>query len=120
MHTSYSYVDDQGDCINCLLPANIDPILVKYESHIKSFGFETFPLIDLMYNPDGRWNVMQVLDESGLFNIWDTDIRGFSPGHIFDDVWDTKYREKGTGLTLIEQLYTARGSQGAGVHYKLV
>ena len=78
--SSNSYVNDEGVCINCLLAENIDPLLVQYESHIKSFGYETLSLEDIEYNPQNLWPEKTMKDESTMYTSSITYVRGFSPG----------------------------------------
>ena len=79
MHTSSNF-NETGQCTDCLYAENVDPILVKYQSQIKSFGFETDGLRETEYNPTDIWNVKSVFDASTLYLKWYNDIRGFSPG----------------------------------------
>ena len=55
MYASSSYINETGDCVDCLLAENVDPILVKYQSQIKSFGYFTVPLDEIEYNPNGDY-----------------------------------------------------------------
>ena len=50
MHTDGGYYEE-GECIQCILAENVDPVLLKYKSEIKSFGYETIPMDWLEYNP---------------------------------------------------------------------
>ena len=114
------YINDEGVCINCLLAENIDPLLLQYESHIKSFGYETVNLEDVEYNPQNLWSEKTMKDESTMYTSSLTYVRGLSPAQVFEEILDVKYHDRESGLSLIEQLYTPRGSQGAGTYYQSV
>ena len=53
-----------------------------------------------------------------LYSSWSVAVVGLQPAEVFEDTFTPKYRDRDTGLTLIEQLYTARGSQGGGLYYE--
>ena len=91
-----SYNETTGDCYDCLLPENVDPILQKYQSQIKSFGYMTVYLDQLEYNPLDMWNIKQIWDMSTIYKSDDywTNVIGFSPGQIFEEIFDVKYRDK--------------------------
>ena len=79
----------------------------------------TVYLDQLEYNPLDMWNIKQIWDMSTIYKSDDywTNVIGFSPGQIFEEIFDVKYRDKQSGLSVVEQLYTAHGSQGVGTYY---
>ena len=43
-------------------------------------------------------------------------VYGMQPASVFEETFQVDYKDPTTGLSLIEQLYTARGSQGSGAY----
>ena len=74
------YWDHEGRCHGCIEADLFDPVLIKYEDHIKSFGYQTVSVNDIEYNPDLYWNVIYAHDLSLLYYRYNGAVTGLQPG----------------------------------------
>ena len=91
--------------------------MIEYADSIADWGYRTQDLDSAQENyidtvDDSHFKMS---DYSGM-NHHSVNVYGVSPSEIMSDMADIDYLSPETGLLPTEQLYTARGSQGAGVY----
>ena len=95
----------------------MEPILIEYEDQIEKYGFRTGRLAYLQYaGLDIKFNYpFAAITDFGRLNENFVYVYGIQPNEIMNDERSLEYSSPESGLSVTEQLYTARGSQGAGM-----
>lgn len=95
---------------NFLLANYIDDTLIKYADKIRDFGYTTGKITQIT----GPGNSNEIHDIAFL-NKRGVESLAVSPSTLLDDGLSIDYASDYSGLGYTEQLYSARGSQGAGL-----
>ena len=102
------------DGVNLITPETIDPVLQSNINIVDSFAYVTF---DITAMPNSQYTSIKVSDRARITELT-AGVLGVTP-FLYDaaltEFLKKNYYDKSTGLNLAEQLYTARGTQGAGV-----
>ena len=95
-----------------LLSSDTDPVLIKNKDKIRDFAYVADDLakvqntrVELKFSGHARF-------EDGLER--GIRVQGLQVSTLIDDSFDPYYQDPDTGLSISEQLYTARGSQSVG------
>ena len=62
---------------------------------------------------------MEIVSDMARLSETSTEFKALNPSSLFDNSINPDFKDKESGLSLTEQLYTARGAQGAGMYKKV-
>lgn len=91
-----------------MFASQTDVVLKKYAQYIDDFGYSTLTIGTVTGSDDYLVFTNLISEKQDLATT------GLSPSKLVDTCIYPEYHNKSTGLGLIEQLYTARGTQSHG------
>lgn len=91
-----------------MFASQTDAVLKNYAQYIDDFGYSTLTIGTVMGVDDYLVFTNQISERKDLVTT------GLSPSKLVDTCIYPEYYNTSTGLGLIEQLYTARGTQSHG------
>ena len=97
MNTSTSCDILVGEGSHGFYASATDPVLRKYESDIKDFGYNSFTVEDIQYSL-GAENVKTRFSDLAQILSKSQEIYGFQPSTLFDDSFEFEYFAEDVGL----------------------